>query len=129
PFAGRRAPKPVAQKANRCYALHSTSFPCLSIIGDFGRLGSRFDFGNTGAGRLDRRWTARGRGETGAEANHPAGQDEKAGDLSTYPSGRNRRAHSDWCRLTTERCSSLNDRVVQLALSPLAFAKALTCFL
>jgi transcriptional regulator with GAF, ATPase, and Fis domain len=40
---------------------------------------------NVGAGRLDRRWTARRSGETGTETNHAAWQDEKVGHLAAYP--------------------------------------------
>jgi formate hydrogenlyase transcriptional activator len=40
PLAGRRAAKPVAQKANRDCARNSTSFPRLSIINDIGRFRS-----------------------------------------------------------------------------------------
>jgi len=40
PFAGRPAPKPVAQKAKGGYVPHSTSFPCLPIIDDIGRFRS-----------------------------------------------------------------------------------------
>src|ERR1700757_3638878 len=102
PFAGRRAPQPVAQKANRGYAPPLIIVSCRSIIDDFGRLGSHFDCGNTGAGRLDRRWTTRRRSQTGTETNHAACQDEKAGHLTTYPSGRNR-----CVRRSTEGCSDL----------------------
>jgi hypothetical protein len=92
PFAGRLAPKPTPQKANRAHHPQSASHPTLLFIDDHGRLGSRFDCGNVGAGRLDRRRMARRSGETGTETNHAACQDEKDGDLATDRSGGNRRA-------------------------------------
>ena len=47
PFAGRRAPQPTSQKANRAHDPQSASPPNFPLIDDLGRLGSRFDFGNT----------------------------------------------------------------------------------
>src|ERR1700757_587832 len=90
-FAGRFAPQPTSKKANRAYDSQSVSRPNFPVIDDLGRLGSRFDCGNAGAGRLDRRWTAWRSGETRAETNHPARQDETIGDLETQFSAGNRR--------------------------------------
>src|SRR5580692_1438816 len=50
-----------------------------------------FNFGNTCAGRLDRRWTAWPSGETGTETDHAACQDEKVPYFAAYPSGRKER--------------------------------------
>ena len=40
-------PKPTPQKANRAHVPQSASRPNFPLIDDLGRLGSRFDFGNT----------------------------------------------------------------------------------
>src|SRR6201993_1162820 len=90
-FAGRFAPQPTSKKANRAYDSQSVSRPNFPVIDDLGRLGSRFDCGNAGAGRVDRRWTAWRSGETRAETNHPACQDETIEDIETHFSGGNRR--------------------------------------
>ena len=48
PFARRCAPKPTSQKPNRAHNPQSASRPNVPLIdGCLGRLGSRFDFGNT----------------------------------------------------------------------------------
>jgi hypothetical protein len=44
PFAGRRAPKPTSQKANRAHDPQSASRSNFPLIDGLGRLGSRFDF-------------------------------------------------------------------------------------
>jgi hypothetical protein len=72
-FEGRHAAKPTLQKANRTHDPQSASHPNFPVIDNFGRLRSRTDFGNPGAGRLDRWWTARRCSQTGAETNHAAG--------------------------------------------------------
>src|ERR1700758_494239 len=94
PLAGRRSTQPTSQKAKRAHEPRRTSRPNFPVIDDLGRLGSHFDCGNAGAGRLDRWWTAWRRSQTGTETNHAPGQDEKAGDLATDPSGRNQRSRS-----------------------------------
>src|ERR1700747_2280070 len=91
-LAGRRATQPTSQEENRAHILLSKSCPNFPVIDDLRRFGSRFDCGNARAGRLDRRWTARRRGQTGIETNHAAGQDEKVGDLTAYFSARNLRS-------------------------------------
>src|ERR1700757_4673859 len=107
PCAGRRAPHPVAQKANRGYAPQLIIVSCRSIIDDLGRLGSHFDCVTAGAARVDRQWTTRRRSQTGAETNRAACQDEKVGDLAAYPSGR-----IQCSRSLARRCRDLR---VQLA--------------
>src|SRR5580692_5115737 len=94
PFSRRCAAKPASQKATRTPYPKSASPPNFPLIGDLGRLGSLFDFGNTSAGRLDRRRRARCCGETGTETNHTACQNEKVGYLATHLSGRNLRSGS-----------------------------------
>ncbi len=64
---------PLHKKTNRTHDPQSASDPNLPVTHDLGRLRSRSDCGNAGAGRLGRRWTARRRGETGRETNHAAG--------------------------------------------------------
>src|ERR1700693_2945814 len=91
PFEGRHAAKSTSQKANRTHDPQSASDRNLPVTHDLGRLRSRSDCGNAGAGRLGRRWTARRRGETWRKTKHAAGQDEKDGDLATGRSGGNRR--------------------------------------
>ena len=46
PFAGRRAPKPTSQEANRAHNPQSASHPNFPVIDDLGRLRSRPDRGN-----------------------------------------------------------------------------------
>src|SRR6202162_2985291 len=83
PFEGRHAAKSTSQKANRTHDPQSASDRNLPVTHDPGRLRSRSDCGNAGAGRLGRRWTARRSGGTGTETNHTACQDEKVGDTAT----------------------------------------------
>ncbi len=102
-------PNPLHKKQTELMlpSLHRTrTFPSSMTLEDSG---SRSDCGNTGAGRLDRRWTARRSGETGTETNHTACQDEKVGYLAAYPSGRNQRSRS-----RARRCPDLK---VKLAAS------------
>jgi hypothetical protein len=84
-------------------------FSGFSIINDIGRLRSRSDCGNVGTGRLDSRWITRRSGETRTDTKHAPGEDEKAGDLTTFRSGRNQRSRS-----RARRCADLR---VELAAS------------
>ena len=102
PFAGWCATQPTSQRANRAHDPQSASHPNFPVIDDLGRLRSRSDCGNVGAGRLDRRWTARRSGETGTETNHAACQDEKVRYLAAYLSARNLRS-----RIRARRCPDL----------------------
>ena len=52
---------------------------------------------------MDRRWTARCRGEAGTETNHSPSQNEKTRDLTTCRSGR-----YGYSRPGSRRCSDLN---------------------
>ena len=102
PFAGRCAPEPTSQKANRADDPQSATLSSFPLIDDLGRLSSRFDFGDTGAGRLDRRWTAWRSGEAGIKTNDTTCQNEKIGNLAADPARRNRRV-----RHGTGGCSDL----------------------
>src|SRR4029077_27658 len=92
PFAERCATQPPSQNATSTHDPQSASPPNFPVIDDVGRLRSRPDCGNAGAGRMDRWWSARRSGKTGTKTNHTASQNEKIRNLETHFSRGNRRA-------------------------------------